>query len=92
MVMASRTGTIEAVCLFFIVAVIITSVLRVISRTRSKAGLWWDDYISFLAAVRMDMRNLNFEGFLDLEQELMSTTQIFVIGLNCLGYTGMTSN
>ena len=54
--MASRTGSLEAACLFFIVAVIITSVLRVISRTRSKAGLSWDDYLSFLAAVRMHMR------------------------------------
>ena len=90
--MASRTGTIEAVCLSFIVAVLITSVLRVISRTRSKAGLSWDDYLSFLAAVRMHMRKLSFEGFLDLEQKLMSTTQIFVIGLNCLVYAGMTSN
>ncbi len=40
----------------------------------------------------MHMRKLSFEGFLDLKQELMSTTQIFAIGLNCLGYTGMTSN
>lgn len=53
--MPSRSGSIEAECLSLMVAIIITSILRVISRTRSKARLSWDDYLSFLAAVRMHM-------------------------------------
>lgn len=47
----SRTASVESECLFFIIALIVTSVLRVFARTQSKAGLWWDDYLSFVALV-----------------------------------------
>ena len=40
----------------------------------------------------MHMRRLSFKAFLDLKQELISTTQIFAIGIDCLGYVGMTSS
>lgn len=47
----SRTASLQAECLFFIIFASAATVLRVISRTQSKAGLWWDDYLSICALV-----------------------------------------
>lgn len=47
----TRTAGVKAECLLFIVIASVTTCLRVISRTQSKAGLWWDDYLSILAFV-----------------------------------------
>ena len=95
----TRNAGIQAECLLFIVLTSVTTLLRVISRTQSKAGLWWDDYLSILALVRgksVDYRREQ-RSCLSLRDcreswrraRLMEIIQVFVITLNALGYTGM---
>lgn len=82
----------------FIALASVTALLRVISRTQSKAGLWWDDYLSILALVckkhgpeaRATIVSL-FTRLLWIEEKIMAnkTIQVFVIALNALGYAGM---
>ena len=97
---SSRTASIEAECLFFIITAIATTALRVISRIQSKAGLWWDDYLSIVAlvchqygsqacaAATPAFKRLAW-GWYGTEW-LIEMFEAFVIALNCLGYAGMS--
>lgn len=48
----NTTGNVEGICLFFIVASVLVTLLRMISRIQSAAGLWWDDWFHLAALVR----------------------------------------
>ena len=57
----TRTAGLQAECVLLIIVASIATLLRVVSRTQSKAGLWWDDYLSLLSLVCKEHKPLKRE-------------------------------
>jgi len=50
--MANHRSLLAGLQVFLIVSSTVMTALRFVARFFSKAGLWWDDYVVFLALVR----------------------------------------